>query len=256
MTMPIAHTILTSMDITTGGIETRLPIMCALVEDGSSLMLFDTGFWGSDDLERALDRLGLLPRDVTHVFLTHFHGDHAGGIGLFPDAVKVAAKKECDFSRGWLRTFADAADRYAFVKENFPYLDDLIVRERSDMLAEHLAHVPQYWWDGAMDGYVWLEDGPKLPACIRALATPGHTPHHTSYLIAGDRGNLLVAGDAMSRRAGGGDASPLDEPHLDLAAYGKSLTLLQSIPALVVPAHDRPYVQGECPVRLGRRVEF
>jgi len=254
--MPVAHVIVTSMDIVVGGISTRLPIICTLMEEGRSLMLFDTGYWGSQELTAGLSRLRLAPRDVTHVFLTHFHGDHAGGTDLFSDAVKIASRRENDFSRNWLKGFVGAPDPYRYIKGFFPYLPDAVVRERADMLLDHSRHVPQYWWDGILEGYVWIEDGPDLPGGVTVISTPGHTPHHTSYLVGGKRGAVLVAGDAMSRRGAGGNGSLLDEPHLDLAAYKKSVDTLRSIPAFVIPAHDRPFLQGGCTVRAGKRVEF
>ncbi len=254
--MLVAHIILTSMDIVVGGTNTRLPIMCTLVEDGNRLMLFDTGYWESPDLMAGLLRLGFTPTDVTHVFLTHFHGDHAGGVDLFSGAIKVASKRESDFSRVWLKGFAETPDRYRYVKDCFPYLSDAVVRERTDLLSEHLRYVPPYWWNGAMEGYVWVEETPALVGCVEPLSTPGHTPHHTAYLVKGGHGAVLVAGDAMSRRGASLDALPLDEPHLDLEAYKKSLNILQKIPAFVVPAHDRPFVQGDCPIRTAKRVEF
>ncbi len=245
------------MDILVGGSKTRLPIMCTLVEDDDRLMLFDTGYWAGEELTAGLSRLKFSLRDVTHVFLTHFHGDHAGAADHFDGAVKIASKRENDFSRNWLKGFVDAPDPYRYVKGFFPYLPDVIVKERTDMLLEHSRYVPQYWWDGIMEGYAWVEDEPAvIPAGVTPLSTPGHTPYHTSYVVRGRRGAVLVAGDALSRRAAGGEGLPLDEPNLDLSAHRKSAEMLRSIPSLVVPAHDRPFVQGGCPIRLGKRVEF
>jgi glyoxylase-like metal-dependent hydrolase (beta-lactamase superfamily II) len=244
------------MDISVGGYGTRLPIMCTLVEDDGRLMLFDTGYWATDSLTAGMARLKVSPADVTHVFLTHFHGDHAGGVYLFDGAVKIASKRENDFSRNWLKGFVDAPDPYQYVKGFFPYLSDVIVRERSDMLLEHARNVPQYWWDGDMEGYEWIEDKPaSVPSCVTPLLSPGHTPYHTSYVIKGEHGAVLVAGDAMSRR-GAADETPLDEPHLDLTIHRKSARMLRGLPSLVVPAHDRPFVQGDCPLRTGKRVDF
>jgi glyoxylase-like metal-dependent hydrolase (beta-lactamase superfamily II) len=255
--MAVAHIILTSMDILVGGFKTRLPIMCTLVEDDGRLMLFDTGYWDDKDLMAGLSRLKFSPGDVTHVFLTHFHGDHAGAVDHFGGAVKIASRLENDFSRSWLKAFVDAPDPYRYVKGFFPYLPDIIVKERTDMLLEHSRYVPRYWWDGIMEGYAWVEDRPAvIPACVTPLSTPGHTPHHTSYVIRGKLGAVLAAGDALSRRSAGTDGSPLDEPHIDLSAHKKSAEMLRSIPSLVVPAHDRPFVQGGCPVKVGKRVEF
>lgn len=244
------------MDIIAGGARTRLPIMCTLVEDDSRLMLFDTGYWAGSELPAGMTRLNFSPGDVTHVFLTHFHGDHAGAVDLFGGAIKVASRRENDFSRGWLKGFVDAPDPYRYVKGFFPYLSDAVVRDQADLLLEHSRSVPQYWWDGAMEGYVWVEDEPSvIPGCVTPLASPGHTPYHTSYLIRGQRSAVLVAGDAMSRR-GAGDDSLLDEPHLDRPAYKKSAEMLRLIPSFTVPAHDRPFVQGDCPIKAGKRVEF
>jgi len=67
---------------------------------------------------------------------------------------------------------------------------------------------------------------------------------------------VVVAGDALSRRAPGVDGSPLDEPNIDLSAYKKSGETLRSIPSLVIPAHDRPFAQGGSPIKTGKRVEF
>jgi len=51
-----------------------------LLECGADCVLVDAGI-SLDALERALDRLGLVPRDVRGVVLTHEHDDHARGAG-------------------------------------------------------------------------------------------------------------------------------------------------------------------------------
>ncbi|MFD2724765.1 MBL fold metallo-hydrolase [Hyunsoonleella rubra] len=66
---------------------------CLLIEDGSRLILIDTGMgnkqsdkffgyyylWGDDTLDSSLSRYGFHPNDITDVFLTHLHFDHCGG---------------------------------------------------------------------------------------------------------------------------------------------------------------------------------
>lgn len=66
---------------------------CLLIEDGSRLILIDTGMgtkqsdrffnyyyrWGTDSLDGALAAHGFSRDDVTDVFLTHLHFDHCGG---------------------------------------------------------------------------------------------------------------------------------------------------------------------------------
>src|SRR3954466_1421675 len=48
----------------------------------------------------AIAPLGLKPSDVTDIFLTHMHWDHAGGIDLFPDARVWVQKDEYEYYTG------------------------------------------------------------------------------------------------------------------------------------------------------------
>lgn len=51
-----------------------------LVSDGETHILVDCGF-GMRDAERRLARLGLHPRQLEAILITHEHGDHIGGAG-------------------------------------------------------------------------------------------------------------------------------------------------------------------------------
>jgi glyoxylase-like metal-dependent hydrolase (beta-lactamase superfamily II) len=72
----------------------------------------------------AIAPLGLKPRDVTDIFLSHMHWDHAGGIDLFPSARVWLQKDEYDYYTGeaWqsARTHGgiDADDVLEIVKRN------------------------------------------------------------------------------------------------------------------------------------------
>lgn len=48
----------------------------------------------------AIAALGLKPEDVTDIFLTHMHWDHAGGLDLFPAARVWVQKDEYDYYAG------------------------------------------------------------------------------------------------------------------------------------------------------------
>src|SRR5262249_44310786 len=77
-----------------------IPVTCYLVRCSDSTILFDTGlspravpglmrtdplarFTDADLLVHRLDSLGLEPKDVDVVVLSHLHFDHAGGAALF-----------------------------------------------------------------------------------------------------------------------------------------------------------------------------
>ena len=62
----------------------------SLVLDGPATIVVDPGMVADPELILGpLRGLGLGPRDVTHVVLTHHHPDHTVNIGLFPNAEVV-----------------------------------------------------------------------------------------------------------------------------------------------------------------------
>ncbi len=68
---------------------------CFLLESGDAVVLFDT-CWREGTLESGLESHGLKPEDVTHVLMTHGHADHAGGLGLVPQATVMGRQPEQD----------------------------------------------------------------------------------------------------------------------------------------------------------------
>ena len=91
-----------------GGIPSSMSAF--LVETGGIRILFDTGMGAPDSrLLSGLASLGVTPSDIKYLYLTHFHGDHIGGMMkgdsvVFPDAEVYASKVEYD---AWLKMPAD-----------------------------------------------------------------------------------------------------------------------------------------------------
>ena len=56
-----------------------------ILKSEAGLLCFDTG-WRSISVERSFAKLKLSTSEVTKVFLTHLHWDHAGCLSLFPQA--------------------------------------------------------------------------------------------------------------------------------------------------------------------------
>ena len=57
-----------------------------LVLDGDAAILIDPGLPGQILEPRLLERTGLAPADITHVFLTSFKADTCRGLSLVEDA--------------------------------------------------------------------------------------------------------------------------------------------------------------------------
>ena len=107
------------LDDGTGGVFKRGHgvIHCLLVDTGDGIALVDTG-WGMRDCtdpspavrqfadivgcsrdpgETAIQQVAALghdPADVKHIFMTHLHLDHAGGLPDFPEALVHASASE------------------------------------------------------------------------------------------------------------------------------------------------------------------
>lgn len=157
-----------------------------LVNTGSQLLLVDTGagnFFGPT-LGRILANLkaaGHEPAQVDAVLLTHLHGDHVGGLitadgaAVFPNAVLHVSKKEADF---WLS----------------PEVMAKAPKEAQMYFQAAQKAVAPYQAAGRLKTF---EGDSELMPGVRTLATPGHTPGHTSFLLNSDGQQLLVWGDII-----------------------------------------------------------
>lgn len=149
-----------------------------LVETDGVRILFDTGMGAPDSrLLSGLASLGVTPADIKYLYLTHFHGDHIGGMMkgdsiVFPNAEVYASEVEYD---AWLKM---PSDRNAqVVKTMNAYKDRL-----------HL-----------------FEFGETLPGNVVTMNAEGHTPGHTVY----QAGKLLVIADLIH-----GAALQLEHPEI------------------------------------------
>jgi glyoxylase-like metal-dependent hydrolase (beta-lactamase superfamily II) len=126
---------------------------------------------------------GLDPAQVVMVVHTHFHGDHIGGLTLndgtavFPNATIAVPEGEWAY---WMdegeASRAPEARRPAFAN----------VRRR---FAPYMSKVTRF------------APGATITPGVTAVASTGHSPGHSSLLVADGRDQLLVIGDAISTPA-------------------------------------------------------
>lgn len=148
------------------------PCNVTLLRDGTNTVLFDVGS-GPDfqptagKLIEALSALDLTVEDVTHVLFTHGHPDHLWGLldefdePLFPNAEHMIGQTEYDY---WTdpetpTTIGEARTTFA-----------VGAARRLGVIA---------------DSVRLLADGEEPLPGITARLTPGHTPGHLAYEIAG-----------------------------------------------------------------------
>jgi glyoxylase-like metal-dependent hydrolase (beta-lactamase superfamily II) len=163
------------------------PFTVTFLDTGRHLIAFDSGTGDgqlsptSGLLDHNMEAAGIDEAKVTHVVVSHFHGDHITGLTtrenamVFPNAEVVVPEREWafwtdetnsgrvpEFQRG---TFANVRRRFT------PYQTRL----------------RQVAWDAEV-----------VPG-VRALAAPGHTPGHTVYHVADGAEQLFVMADTSSR---------------------------------------------------------
>lgn len=142
-------------------------ISCFIVETQGKKVLFDTGNGterGGMLLQR-LDSIGVKPESIDFLVITHFHGDHIGGMTEGGKPVFTRAE-----------VYVPEAERIYW-----KYMSNQNAKAAADAMAAYGDKVHCFKYTDA------------LPLGIKPLAAPGHTPGHTVYQM----GRLLIVGDLM-----------------------------------------------------------
>lgn len=156
-----------------------------LINTGTKLVLIDTGTGGgmapsAGVLLANLQAAGYKPEQVDEICITHMHGDHVGGlskdgVATFPNAVVHAGKADADY---WLDPAnMDKAPEAA--KGNF----QTAMKALAPYIAAHK--------------FQPIEADGEIAPGIGSLATHGHTPGHTSYVVESQGQKLIVIGDLI-----------------------------------------------------------
>jgi glyoxylase-like metal-dependent hydrolase (beta-lactamase superfamily II) len=156
-----------------------------LINTGTKLVLIDTGAAGLfgptlGNLLTNLKAAGYQPEQVDEIYITHMHADHVGGLMAgeklaFPNAVVRADQHDADF---WL----SAANL-----EKAP-------AEMKGFFQGAQASLNPYVAAGKFKPF---NGDTELVPGIKAVAAPGHTPGHSTYLVESQGQKLALWGDLM-----------------------------------------------------------
>jgi N-acyl homoserine lactone hydrolase len=159
-----------------------------------------------------LRRLGLEPREVTHIVQTHLHIDHTGALGHFPGAMVVVHSRGLEAARA-------AADPMAsgYVRADYDR--------------------PELRWQTVDADADLFSDG-----TVRLLETPGHAAGHMSLLIElPETGPVLLTADACDNRdqwAGSDHVRALHSRQQAASSLERLHRLAEETGALLVFGHD------------------
>ncbi len=149
------------------GVKEGVPatVSVFLVESQGKLILFDAGLGAPDSrLPEALKTLNLSPEKIDYVCLTHFHGDHIGG--LLKDGKAAFPQAQLYFSGAEYRHWTEQ-------------------KSGNEQLQQVLDA-----YKGRLHPFL---PAATLPGGVKPMTASGHTPGHTVYAI----GKLLVVGDIL-----------------------------------------------------------
>ncbi|AMA58384.1 MBL fold metallo-hydrolase [Bradyrhizobium sp. CCGE-LA001] len=168
-----------------------VPFNPQLINTGSKLVLIDTGngianFEGSKGavgrLMQNLQAAGVDPKTIDVVLLSHLHPDHINGIRLadgalaFPNAEIMVPGKDWEF---WTSE------------------DNAAKAESNPMMKNYFASVKKTF-SGLESKVTKFEAGKEVAPGITSIATPGHTPGHTSFAVASGDAKVLIQSDVTN----------------------------------------------------------
>ena len=198
-----------------------------VIRSGSDVILFDTGYPlhernTHDEVHvmsppEGLKLLGIDPADVSMVITSHFHYDHIGYVGLFPDATIVAGSAEREYWFG---------------------LWDAGQLEGSLASEHHLAAIKVAEAEGRL---VLVQEPTEVHRGVTVHPVSGHSPGELLTVVDSAAGPFLLASDAAHFY----EQFELDWPFFafsDLEEMRAGFALIRALAAktgaVVIPGHD------------------
>ena len=160
-----------------------------LVKIGDRTVMFDSGTGGQMSpmaglmMKEGFAAAGVDPKSISTIVVTHFHGDHISGLmakdtnaQVFPDAEIVVPAAEYKF-----------------------WTDPALIASMPEGARGGVQRIQATFpnWKNVRQ----VESDTDVMPGIRSVATPGHTPGHTSYLVTSGNAQLMVLGDVANMPA-------------------------------------------------------
>jgi glyoxylase-like metal-dependent hydrolase (beta-lactamase superfamily II) len=163
-----------------------VPFNPVVINTGSKLVLIDAGY-GPATLPTAgllpanMVAAGIDPGAIDIVVLSHLHPDHVNGI------------KKAD---GTL-AFPNAEIKVPTQDWTFWMSDDNMSKAQGDMMKGYFGNNRKVF-DGLADKVTKYDWGKEVAPGVTAIETAGHTPGHSSFVVASGSSKLLVQSDVTN----------------------------------------------------------
>jgi len=168
--------------------------------------------------DKAVEKLGISPENITDIILTHLHWDHADGLPLFPNAHVWVQKAELEYyaTSAWQKK----GDHRGIEPRNIPELVKLNTEDRVTLI----------------DG-----DDQKIIEGIRVYTGSRHSFASQYIGVNTSGGTVVIASDCAWFYANlelGLANSLTFDPEADVKTFDR-MRRLASKPEWILPGHDR-----------------
>jgi glyoxylase-like metal-dependent hydrolase (beta-lactamase superfamily II) len=164
-----------------------IPYTATVINTGNRLVLIDTGTGGANptagQLMQNFEAAGLDPKAIDTVIISHFHGDHIGGLRApdgalaFPNAEIMVPEAEWDF-----------------------WMDEGEMSRAPEAMKGAFQNVRKAFGSDTRDLQRFKADAELVPG-ITALPAYGHTPGHTIFRVASGSEQFMVLSDVTNHPA-------------------------------------------------------
>lgn len=165
-----------------------IPFNPFVFKNGSRVVLIDTGMGPAANEKtpavgntvKNLTAAGYDPSKITDVVISHFHADHINGL-----------------LNGSTLTYPNAQVWVPAAEWKY-WTDEGELSRAPDARKSAFANVKRVFADGLKNKVTQYEHGKEVVPGLTSMATPGHTPGHTSYVLASGNDKLFIQSDVTN----------------------------------------------------------
>lgn len=170
------------------GEKLSIPFNPVVFQNGNRIVLIDTGMGPAMNAQtpavgntvKNLTAAGYDPGKITDVVISHFHADHINGLvngnnPTFPNAQVWVPAPEWKY-----------------------WTDEGEASRAPDARKGAFANVKRVFADGLKNKVTQYEHGKEVVPGLTSLATIGHTPGHTSFVLASGNDKVFIQSDVTN----------------------------------------------------------